>query len=411
VAAALPALADRVGEAPSLRTLSAAFRRGERKDAEALASVSIRSPIPAELRRESIKALAAWARPTGKERVTGLWRPISPRDPAPARVAIGAAADALLADPSDEIRRESIRALADLGVAGARDPIRALFQSQSPASVRVEALQAILRLDPAASATLIPIAARDENREVRREGIRLAPQLNPEVALEVLTSAAEDGPVEIRQAAIGALGRLPGQAVDAPLSRFLDRLLEGALPATLHLDVLEASAGRSALQGRLAELEGRRKADDPLAGYREALEGGDAASGRKIFFERSTVACLKCHKSEGKGGDVGPAFATIGKDRTREQILESIVYPNRQISQGYGQEIFRTASDAIEVGRVKAETETHVTLVLADGRERRLAKGEISARKAGLSAMPDDIAKSLSKRDVRDLVAYLFGLR
>jgi quinoprotein glucose dehydrogenase len=279
--------------------------------------------------------------------------------------------------------------------------------------VRVDALQALLALDPERGLAAIVAAAADPDPAVRKEGVRLAPRLEAGRAVGVLKAASEEGPLEVRQAALAALSGIPGEPVDALFAHFLDRLLEGSLAAALHLDVLEGASrrNREILRERLARYEAKRRPEDPLGANREALEGGDAATGRKIFFERSTVACLRCHKAEGKGGDVGPPLDRIAKDRTREQILESILFPNRQITQGYGQEILRTASDTVEVGRIRSETDSHLVLVLADGREKRLAKADLLGRKPGLSAMPDDIAKSLTKRDLRDLVAYLSGLR
>ena len=40
-----------------------------------------------------------------------------------------------------------------------------------------------------------------------------------------------------------------------------------------------------------------------------------------------------------------------------------------------------------------------------------IAKDDIDETAAGLSGMPADIAKQLSKRQIRDLVAYLGSLR
>lgn len=396
VEAALPALAE---SGLGLRALSAAFRLG---DAARVAGVASRE---GPLRQEALKALAAWGRPSGRERVTGRWRPVAPRDPAPAREALEGILEPLLASAPDDVRREAIRAAAELGVRRAAASIGAILESGAAGTVRVEALQALLRLDPAKGGAAIVRAAGDADPVVRREGVRLAPRLEPAVAVEVLSSAAEDAPLAIRQAALAALASVPGS--DAVLSKFLDRLVAGGLPVALHLDVLEAGRARDSLRGRVATFESGRAPD----ARPELLEGGDAQAGRRIFFERSTVACLRCHKAEGTGGDVGPPLGAIGKDRKPEQLLESILYPNRQITQGYGQELVRTASETVEVGRVKSETDAHLVLVLADGRERRLPKSEITARKPGLSAMPDDVAKDLTRRDLRDLVAYLSGLR
>ena len=105
-----------------------------------------------------------------------------------------------------------------------------------------------------------------------------------------------------------------------------------------------------------------------------------------------------------------PSFECIA-ERTKKLILESILLPNKVITQGYGQVLLALKSDVIEVGRVEKESDLEISLILGDGTKKKIAKSEIRARKEGLSAMPEDISKALSHRDLRDLVAYLSSLR
>jgi quinoprotein glucose dehydrogenase len=161
----------------------------------------------------------------------------------------------------------------------------------------------------------------------------------------------------------------------------------------------------------VARFEATRKKGDPLAVYREVLRGGDVKAGRAIFFERLDVACLRCHQVKDKGGTVGPPLTKIGAEKTREYLLESILFPNKEIAKGYGQETFALTNGDIVSGRIEGETEAEVALILPDGQKKKIAKDGIRARKPGLSAMPEDIAKPLSKRDLRDLVAFLSGLK
>jgi quinoprotein glucose dehydrogenase len=418
VAAALPAVADllrdpRCPEPALSRALSAAFRRDAAGDAAAVAGLAVRPGAPAVLRAEALGALAAWERPSSRERVTGAWRPLRPRDPAAALAALDGIFDVLWSAPEEDVRRALIRAAAALGLARAAGKLEDLARSAGPAASRVEALRALFTLDAPRGDALLERLAEDVDVAVRGEAVRQAPRLRPSTAAALLRRSAEDGPVPVRQAALAALARVPGVEADAALEAFLERRLRGELPAALHLDLAEAAARRTSpgLLEKLARVEATRPADDPLRGYRDALEGGDAAIGRKIFNERSTVACLRCHKAGASGGEVGPPLAAIGKERTAEQLLESIVFPNRQIAPGYGQEIVRTTSGAIEVGRVKSDVADELVLIRADGREKRFPKASIAGRKAGLSAMPDDLVKSLTPRDLRDLVAFLRSLR
>jgi len=65
----------------------------------------------------------------------------------------------------------------------------------------------------------------------------------------------------------------------------------------------------------------------------------------------------------------------------------------------------------VESGRIEAETPTEVALILADGSRKKIATKDIQARKVGMSPMPEDLVKKLSKRDIRDLVEFLVDLK
>ena len=66
-----------------------------------------------------------------------------------------------------------------------------------------------------------------------------------------------------------------------------------------------------------------------------ALEGGDKEAGKTIFFQKIAVACLRCHKLEGQGGDVGPELNGIGGKQKRDYLLESIILPEKNIAKGF----------------------------------------------------------------------------
>src|SRR5262249_24818389 len=62
-------------------------------------------------------------------------------------------------------------------------------------------------------------------------------------------------------------------------------------------------------------------------------------------------------------------------------------------------------------GVVKSEDGKELRLMTPEGKLVVVKKDEIEERQVGKSAMPEDIVKYLSKRDVRDLVEFLAGLK
>ncbi|NDH95056.1 MAG: hypothetical protein EBZ13_11125 [Planctomycetia bacterium] len=160
-----------------------------------------------------------------------------------------------------------------------------------------------------------------------------------------------------------------------------------------------------------AAIEAGRDASDRLAAWRECLAGGNTDQGRKIFHENTTASCLRCHQVNGKGGEVGPNLSEIGKQKPAEYLLESIVDPNAVIAKGFGTVQFLLADGTLKAGIVREETDDAFRIITPEAKELVIAKDDIDETSAGLSGMPADIVKQLSKRQIRDLVAYLGSLQ
>jgi quinoprotein glucose dehydrogenase len=391
------------------RAINAAYRTA---DAAALARFGARKDVPDAARAEALKALSEWAHPSGRDRLIHVWRPIPDRESGAARDALSPALDGLLDEGSDPVQQAAVQAAGALEIRVAGAKIAQLAAKGKSVWVRIAALKALAVLKDERLAAAVMSAVEDKDATLRKEGTKLLAQLKaPNVVSLLEKLASEDGPVGVRQNAVDALGRTAGGEAEKALSRLLDALLAGKLPAALRLDLLEAAATKAALKDKVAQARSSEKADDPVAAYRDALEGGDVESGRRIFYEKAEASCAKCHKVQGRGGEVGPVLDTIGGQKTRDYILESIVLPNKEIAQGFAQTVFLLQSDAVETGRVEKEDDRQVVLLLADGNRKTIAKSDIKARKVGLSAMPEDEIKHLTKRELRDVVEFLASLK
>src|SRR5208283_2200590 len=154
-----------------------------------------------------------------------------------------------------------------------------------------------------------------------------------------------------------------------------------------------------------------RPRNDHLANYREAIAGGDPEAGRRIFLHKSEVSCVRCHKLQGEGGEVGPDLTGIGARQNREYLLESIVDPNKQIAKGFETVVLGLKNGTVQIGIVKSEDDKEIRLMTADGKLVKVAKDQVEERQTGKSAMPEDIIKQLSKAELRDLVEFLARLK
>ena len=90
-------------------------------------------------------------------------------------------------------------------------------------------------------------------------------------------------------------------------------------------------------------------------------------------------------------------------------ILESIVHPNAVITAGYGVSVFTLKDDTVVVGTIIAESPEHLKINTAEGQKHQLARQSIKEQTPAVSPMPP-MGLSLGKRDLRDLMAYLYSL-
>jgi quinoprotein glucose dehydrogenase len=197
------------------------------------------------------------------------------------------------------------------------------------------------------------------------------------------------------------------------LANWLDKLLAGQVPKELELDLLDAAGKRSSqeLQQKLAKYQASKPKDDVLASYEDALFGGNPDAGKKIFFERADVQCVRCHRINGVGGDVGPDLSHVSAQKDRRYLLESVVFPNRQIAPGYEGIMVTLKNDESYAGVFKSENENELVINTPQSGLVTIKKKDIETRQKSLSPMPEGMAQILSKRDLRDVIAYLSTLK
>jgi putative membrane-bound dehydrogenase-like protein len=164
-------------------------------------------------------------------------------------------------------------------------------------------------------------------------------------------------------------------------------------------------------EGRLFEAKPQKL--DPKA-YAEFARktSGDAARGRALFADAKGVACIKCHKVNGEGGDVGPDLTGVGVKYGKDHFIESMLYPSAKILDGYKQTMVLTRSGVVTAGRFMGETAEELTLMDAEGKRHAVRKGDIDQRKeSDLSLMPEGLNTGLSLQDFADIVVYLESLK
>ena len=152
-------------------------------------------------------------------------------------------------------------------------------------------------------------------------------------------------------------------------------------------------------KGKLFETVAAKKPDrDAYARF--ALDHkGNAANGNKIFHNVQTVGCLKCHQiGPNDGGPVGPSLAGVGAKYDRAKLIESVVYPSKQIFDGYEQWAVKTKRRRRPVpASSAAESEGEITMFDSAAQKMVIKKSDIvSRKKSEISLMPEGLEQGLT---------------
>ncbi len=396
------------------RVLYASYRLGNLENALGLAEFAAHPTRPEALRSEALQLLSQWSKPLPLDPVLGLFRPLGSRDSRGANLALRSELPKILRTGTDVLRIAAIRTAIQAEMSQIAPAAFQLFSDRKNSlELRLEALRALSHFKDSRLLEAMSVGLGDAHEALRKEAGQLLAKLKPNEAIGQVAAALEKGTVGEKQSALNTLASLENPIADQVIVPWLDLLQRDQVPNELKLDVLEAAARRSApsVRAKLQEYEAARSSSDPLARFRECLFGGEAQAGRAIFYERVETGCLRCHKIGGSGGDTGPELSGIGSRMNREQILESMVRPNKEIAVGYENVIVTLNSGTTYAGRWKNETERELLLISPDIGLIVLSKNQIQKRQVGPSKMPTDFGNLLLKRELRNLVEFLSTLK
>ena len=153
------------------------------------------------------------------------------------------------------------------------------------------------------------------------------------------------------------------------------------------------------------------KLDDLTPALEKGLAGGrDFDRGRKLF---AAAKCFGCHRYDNEGGAHGPDLTGVAGRFSPRDLLESIIDPNKEISDQYAAVEIRTLDDRVIVGRIVNLNDFNVnvnTNMLDPGSTVSINRNNIDSMKTSkVSMMPAGLLDTFKEDEVLDLMAYVLS--
>lgn len=144
----------------------------------------------------------------------------------------------------------------------------------------------------------------------------------------------------------------------------------------------------------------------------DASSQGDFQRGEVLF---RSLACSSCHQVGGAPGGMGPDLSAIGTTLSAHRIVEEMLWPNRQVKEGYAVVQIITDDGQVFQGFERTSKEGHESkdVVLQDLSTKQLItidKKSIEERHLQGSSMPDGLTAVLERPQLLDLIHYVTGL-
>lgn len=176
-----------------------------------------------------------------------------------------------------------------------------------------------------------------------------------------------------------------------------------------------AAAQAETSPGNAASASGATSAEEKqriAALLEQANRVGEVRRGLFVFRSEK-AACLSCHKIGKQGGIVGPELSQLAKQRTAEEIVESVLWPQRQVKPEFVAHQIIDADGRSHQGYIVRQDPQQVVLrdpTRPAAGEIVLPVGEIELQRQIGTLMPENLTAAMTDLQLQDLIRFLTSL-
>jgi len=135
--------------------------------------------------------------------------------------------------------------------------------------------------------------------------------------------------------------------------------------------------------------------------------GRDYDKGRKLF---AAANCFGCHRFDNEGGSAGPDLTGIAGRFSPKDLLESIIDPNKEVSDQYQAVEIVTLDGKSVVGRIvnlNGDNMMVMTNMLDPNGQTTVLQSNVDVVKPSkVSMMPAGLLETMTEAEILDLLAY-----
>ncbi len=413
---ALPKLAallntHELSEAAMFRVINAGMRLGTLQHAQKILGLALKESAPLNFRIEALTCLLAWKDAPQLDRVDGYARKLHP---APIEEFLSQKIETLLALKDEALRQTAVEILIAYSLKAKPEQIAAIIaDTTAPEKLRAQALRLMggeQRGSKEWTKALDTALAESSPAVLQQTGLELLLPEYPARVVGICEHVLKKGTSPQKQHAIAQLARAAHADADAVLLRLAEALLANKVDAALQFDVIDALTERTPANPALGALAEKYTTSQAGVEHSELLTGGDVSSGLELVQNHLGANCLACHATGESGSTVGPNLRSIGLQKDRPYLLESLLSPSAKLAPGYGITMLTLRNGTQLSGAPLSDTPETYTIQLPDGTQKSVPKSDITAQTPPISIMPPMLG-ILKPREIRDVVAYLATLK
>ncbi|MBA4053196.1 MAG: heme-binding protein [Marivirga sp.] len=176
-------------------------------------------------------------------------------------------------------------------------------------------------------------------------------------------------------------------------------------------EALLATNGNDLVEGAEPKGPGKRwTVAEALPVVEAGLKNRDFEQGKLMY---AAGRCSACHTMRGEGGNIGPDLTQLGTRFSPKDMLESIIEPNKVVSDQYAATVFTMKDGSSILGRLTDENDQAYIISqnpFAPEVLREIPKKDVASTKYSyISTMYPGLINRMNEEELKDLIAYLMA--